>query len=496
MARLTLTFLSLVFFTSVLADYCEDFESGTTGAFWTGNPLDESGSWDVLLASDLRQRVPDLPAEPSGSYLAYISPKNSSNSYIHGRLVTTAALPYPAGSSISLRYWIRSQYVSSAALDVRFVVGTAEQPTPFLDLSDQSGPTNDQWRTVTAQIPASSQPVKLSIFGGRGLDQLDQVAIDDITVHGPDGLDHPCGLVPVSTTTPQEPTTTTPEPTTTTLQTTTTTPKPTTTTPEPTTTTPEPTTTTPEPTTTTPEPTTTTPEPTTTTPEPTTTTPEPTTTTPEPTTTTPEPTTTTPEPTTTSEPTTAAPEPTTTTWEPTTTPKPTTTTPEPTTTTPEPTTTTPEATTTPAPPTTPAPTTPSPAPPTHDPAFGCVCSLGTHDHSSDHVFTLVELPPLPAFGCDHEAEHLCEEECHTSRDVLEAAGAWDAQLDGARLGDLACAAWGQDVTDGLVTAMYQHVCDLAEKHTVSFEPHLCCAGGVYVECRWGMARNRLARLRP
>ncbi|KAF0308548.1 hypothetical protein FJT64_020234 [Amphibalanus amphitrite] len=321
MTRVTLT-LTLLAVSAALtaADYCEDFESGDSGQLWSGNPLDQAGTWEVRLASELRRQVPDLPAEPSGRYLAWVAPLNfSSTEYVHGRLVTTAALPYPAGSSISFRYWIRSQYVSSAALDVRFVVGTAEQPTPFLDLSDQSGPTNDQWRTVTAQIPASSQPVKLSIFGGRGLDQLDQVAIDDITVH---------------------------------------------------------------------------------------------------------------------------------------------------------------------------------APPTQDPAVRCVCSLGTHDHSSDHVFTLVELPPLPAFGCDHEAEHLCEEECHTSRDVLEAAGAWNAQLDGARLGDLACAAWGQDVTDGLVTAMYQHVCDLAEKHTVSFEPHLCCAGGVYVECRWGMARNRLTRGRP
>ena len=160
---LTLTLLVLALAAPALGDYCEDFETGTTGNFWAVNPLDTSGSWDVLSASELRQKVPDLPPEPSGAYLAYISPKNSTNSYIHGRLVTSTALRYPAGSSISFRYWIRSRYEASAALDVRFVIGTAEQPTPFLDLSSESRPTNDQWKTVTAEIPASSEPVKVRL---------------------------------------------------------------------------------------------------------------------------------------------------------------------------------------------------------------------------------------------------------------------------------------------------------------------------------------------
>ena len=165
MTRLPLTLTLLTLASAVLtgADYCEDFESGTTGGFWSENPLDQAGSWEVRLASELRQTVPDLPVEPSGEYLAYIVPLNfSTTEYVHGRLVTSQALEFPEGSSISFRYWIRSKYEASAALDVRFVIGTAEQPTPFLDLTSQSRPTNDQWMEVTAEIPTSSQPVKVS----------------------------------------------------------------------------------------------------------------------------------------------------------------------------------------------------------------------------------------------------------------------------------------------------------------------------------------------
>ena len=126
--------------------------------------------------------------------------------------------------------------------------------------------------------------------------------------------------------------------------------------------------------------------------------------------------------------------------------------------------------------------------------------MGTHDYySEDHVFTLVTLPPFPSYGCDHEAEHLCEQECRTSRDIFEAAGSWTALVNGSRLGDLACQSWGKDESHGLVTGMYDKLCERDRKHVGNFEPHLCCAGGVYVPCshgKWGMARNRLVRNRP
>ena len=112
------------------------------------------------------------------------------------------------------------------------------------------------------------------------------------------------------------------------------------------------------------------------------------------------------------------------------------------------------------------------------------------------MFTLVSLPPLESVGCDYDAERLCEEECRTAKDVLEAEGSWTADRDGARLGDTACAAWGHDETHGLNTGMYYKVCDRETKHHGTFHPDLCCSSGLYEKCRWGMARDRLVRNRP
>ena len=99
-------------------------------------------------------------------------------------------------------------------------------------------------------------------------------------------------------------------------------------------------------------------------------------------------------------------------------------------------------------------------------------------------------------GCDYDAERLCEEECRTTTDVLEAEGSWTVDIDGARLGDTACSAWGQDETQGITAGVYHSVCEREKKHSGTFEPRLCCVQGVYEECRWGMARNRLVRNRP
>ena len=124
------------------------------------------------------------------------------------------------------------------------------------------------------------------------------------------------------------------------------------------------------------------------------------------------------------------------------------------------------------------------APPTPDPAdLQCHCSLGVHS-LQDNVI-LFSFRPLWENECDESADRLCQEECVTQRDVLEAAGGWSVLVPESNqtVGDAACASLGRDETTGLHCGLYHSVCDqLPRRSSHGLQQPLCCADGLYVPC--------------
>ncbi|KAF0292629.1 hypothetical protein FJT64_009373 [Amphibalanus amphitrite] len=124
------------------------------------------------------------------------------------------------------------------------------------------------------------------------------------------------------------------------------------------------------------------------------------------------------------------------------------------------------------------------APPTPDPSnLQCHCSFGIHNLRDDTI--LFSFRPLWENACDESADHLCQEECVTQRDVLEAAGSWSVLVPerNETVGDIACGNLGRDEPTGVHCGLYHSVCDQLPRRSSHglFEP-LCCADGLYVQC--------------
>ncbi|XP_043208696.1 uncharacterized protein LOC122374162 [Amphibalanus amphitrite] len=175
----------------VPGEYCDDFESDDFGLFWRQSRWDSGGHWEQSAFSRLRDTVPDFPAPASGDWLVFLTPAAGS-SFAAARLQMTAELVFPAGSRLSFRYWLRSQVPAGAALFVKRCVGEEEDRESLLDLSETAAPGNDRWTEVSVAVPADPRPAKIIIFGSRGTQPLDSIAIDDIRICGPEGLDHQC----------------------------------------------------------------------------------------------------------------------------------------------------------------------------------------------------------------------------------------------------------------------------------------------------------------
>ncbi|KAF0305239.1 Myosin heavy chain, muscle [Amphibalanus amphitrite] len=184
--------------TLAAGDYCEDFERGELGPFWSTSPLDSRGHWKATGYEQLRPAVPDFPAPADGSTVAYLT-ADFNQIYVYARLQMTSEMVLPAGSSVSLRYWLRTDYPGSGTLEVRRQVDGVEEKEPLISLTDTSGPNNTQWAEVSVPIPDSSRPQKIIIFGGCATHEQNNIAVDDITICGPEGLNQECNSLTTTT---------------------------------------------------------------------------------------------------------------------------------------------------------------------------------------------------------------------------------------------------------------------------------------------------------
>ena len=141
--------------------YCEDFERGTLEPFFTTSDLDSRGHWIASDYLQLQRSIPDFPAPASGTWVAYLT-ADPNMIYVYARLQMIDEYVFPAGSSVSFRYWARTDYPGSGTLEVRRQIADVEEKEPILSLTDLSGPNNTQWVEVTAPIPDSTKPQKVS----------------------------------------------------------------------------------------------------------------------------------------------------------------------------------------------------------------------------------------------------------------------------------------------------------------------------------------------
>ncbi|XP_043199419.1 large proline-rich protein BAG6-like [Amphibalanus amphitrite] len=201
---LKLLLLMVVVVTCMAGEYCDDFESDDFGTFWTQGALDSGGKWQPASYQELQQTIADFPAPASGDTVVYLTPL--AGGYMSARLQMTAGYLFPEGSTLSFRYWLRSQWRGSGTLEVHRVLGSQEEAEPILSLTEFSGPDNTQWMEANVTVPTSSSTFKLLIFGACGTGELNNIAIDDIKVCGPAGLDQKC--IPLTTTSTEASTTT------------------------------------------------------------------------------------------------------------------------------------------------------------------------------------------------------------------------------------------------------------------------------------------------
>ena len=161
MPRLLLCAAVLAWLAAVRAEgYCEDFESGELAPFWSISELDSRGHWKATSYDQLQQKIPDFPAPAQGDVVAYLT-ADPNQIYVYARLQMSDEYVLPAGSSVSLRYWLRTDYPGSGTLEVRRQVDGVEEKEPLVSLTDTSGPNNTRWMELSAPIPDSSRTQKV-----------------------------------------------------------------------------------------------------------------------------------------------------------------------------------------------------------------------------------------------------------------------------------------------------------------------------------------------
>ena len=143
-------------------EYCDDFEDGDLGPVWTTNSdLDSRGQWEVSSYQQLKSSIPDFPAPARGDSVAYLTPMDPYQVYVYARLQMSEEYVFPEGSSVSFRYWLRTDYPGSGTLEVRQQIRGVEEKEPLISLTETSGPNNTQWKEVNVSIPASTYGQKV-----------------------------------------------------------------------------------------------------------------------------------------------------------------------------------------------------------------------------------------------------------------------------------------------------------------------------------------------
>ena len=143
-------------------EYCDDFEGGDFGTFWSQGALNTGGEWKPSSYRELLQSIPDFPAPASGDTLVYLTP--AASGYMSAQLQMTTAYRFPEGSSLSFRYWLRSQWLGSGTLEVHRLIGSMDEAQPILSLTEYSGPSNSDWMVANVTVPPHSETFKVSAF--------------------------------------------------------------------------------------------------------------------------------------------------------------------------------------------------------------------------------------------------------------------------------------------------------------------------------------------
>lgn len=141
---------------SSAGEICDDFEDGDFGKYWQElGSSDYGGQWQARDYDELKQNITDFPQPASGSTVVYLTASPRSTS-VSARLRTVTSYTFPNGSSISFRYWLRSQWPGSGTFEVHRLVGSQEEPEVILSLTDLSGPDCSDWSEASAPIPPHS----------------------------------------------------------------------------------------------------------------------------------------------------------------------------------------------------------------------------------------------------------------------------------------------------------------------------------------------------
>ena len=141
MARLTLTVLVAAVAVAA-ADYCEDFESGASGSFWTDNPLDQAGEWKVVP----RLRTPSHDPRPALGTLRLLPRLHRPAGVIHRRVrprqtghVLGASVPGRLQHLLPLLDQVAVRGVGGAGCEVRRRHGRAADAVPRSGLGQRPG---------------------------------------------------------------------------------------------------------------------------------------------------------------------------------------------------------------------------------------------------------------------------------------------------------------------------------------------------------------------
>ena len=151
----------MILTTARAGEYCDDFENGDFGDFWTQGNNDQGGQWKPSSFSELKETIPDFPEPASGDSVVYLTPDPSSG-YMGAQLVMVSSYSFPEGSSLSFRYWLRSQWPGSGTFEVRRVIGSQEEPNPILSLTADSGPDNADWMEANVTVPSYDKEFKVT----------------------------------------------------------------------------------------------------------------------------------------------------------------------------------------------------------------------------------------------------------------------------------------------------------------------------------------------
>ena len=153
----------MILTTARAGEYCDDFENGDFGDFWT-QEKNFGGQWKPSSFSELKETIPDFPEPASGDTVVYLTPEPTSFS-MRARLVMKEAYDFSEeGSSIYFRYWLRSEYLESGTLQLYKLIGTGEAPKMIRSFNNESGPGVDYWKDVNFTLTAEDEPFKVGQF--------------------------------------------------------------------------------------------------------------------------------------------------------------------------------------------------------------------------------------------------------------------------------------------------------------------------------------------